>query len=567
MSDYYIVYNGIKLLGTLTKIHDLTPIRDDSDTDQLHSKFVVSSECVVNIAVLTAQVKMHGVTGGNAAGANAASVLKAVRHMLSEDRKPFQLVMDGTIYLESSERLDANNGPKVRELKIAQVSPGSIKILFTVEVCRIECGKSTGPVNNRWTVTDDINEQWQVTRHWRGKLRVANGVDNPQNYRHLCVPVLARGFRRARMNFTTEPDGLCLGWEVTDVQLMGDAPPSGALVLSGNHTESMDMAGAFSIGNISVRLDGPPNADKQELLAKCMQIINGKIQVEKFNFENAFIFRELVITDHLGTSTVEARATVQRALSAASSASGSPLKLGNVVLDTFGKPIEMPNYDRTRMAAPPLHCASIIGLFKSQLQSACGGSHAVPQISDVSRDDTSPGEDDSDTEVTETTDTVPFEINSPGYSSEHESAMYLFSKVEAIYEYDEGYIFTPYSEALPDTGNTIAAIKVAGRTCRRIINLSVERVGKEPDLWEPKTYKDSHGITHYLKTFRPNFRPPQMTGDGKQIFTVDCQYVFVLSRAPTVSEFRAPALPWDTLPAISIPPSSFISPEGEKGIA
>lgn len=557
--SFSLIYNGMQFLGIHTATFDQEPVRDDSNTDTWYDKFTISIDTVANISVFAAANKNLGIIGNRVQGASAAETCRNIQERL-EDRKSFQFIQDGTVMIESDTSKDANNGPRVLKKSIKPMGSGSMRVNVTFEVSRVVCTENPSPViGNRWQVVDEINEQWQTTRTWRGKLRVCNAVHNPHAFRHLVIPQLNDGFQRVRMHFTGELNALELGYEVVDRQLLGDAPPVPALNMLGTHTETLNRNGASSIGEVFVRLDGAPGTDKQVLIEQCMRIINSKVQGDKFRNSVNWQWLELIITDHFGPGVcaVDARARVMRAIDGDDGRSA--MRLGNMVLETLGRPMDLGgDYIRYRMFPPEAYPCTTAGLFAAHLQSPCVDNHGIPQIADrVDGGGNSPGAGEYEpTKVTYDPSGTPTEIDSPGYSLEQKEAMYTHCNVEWITNVNEGYVQLPYGDAMPGTDDTCAMIQLNQPTAKVVMKLAAERLGDWPRLPSRKKFTDPNGIKYTPLNFVQNSRPPEYQGDGRKLYVVDVNAEYAMSRVPKEGEVVVPSLPWDDLNASGIPSSA-----------
>lgn len=548
--SYELQYYGVRFLGIKTVQFEQANKRDDSDTDVIFSRFTVGISTVINTAVFAAANQRVGVIG-DIAGASAAAICKNLQAKF-EDRQEFKLIQDGVIVLESDWRKDANNGPKVQKADFKPMGSNSIVVNVVIEVAINPCVRyPSAVINNRWQVVDDIDENWRTTRTWRGKLRVSNAVHNPQAFRGLVIPQLSDGFQRLKMHFTGELNALELGYEIVDRQLLGDAPPGIALNMNGTHTETLSRDGASSVGEVYVRLDGQPGTDKQVLIEQCMRIINAKVQADKFAVNsNKWIWQELIITDYFGPSVcaVDARARVQRSV-APNDTSSPSLKLGNMLLETLGRPLDLGgNYSRFKMLPPEAYPCTTIGLFACHLQTPCNDDHAMPQAAAQIDSESSVGEAVTEqTSVTYDPEGTPIEINSPGYSQDHATAMYMHCNVEWIVDVDEGTIQLPLGDLQPADDATSAVVRLSAPTAKLLMNVAAERIGVWPKVPDRRRFTDAAGIRYIPLRYKPILRPIEYQGDGSKLHTIDIAAEFAMSRAPGPNEFVVPSLPWDDL--------------------
>lgn len=543
--------NGVRFIGIQTAQFEQSPRRDDSGTDVWFDDFTIGVSSIANVAVFTAANQRLGIIGNRVQGGSAAQICKNLQSRM-EDRKSFKLIQDGVVMVESDATTDADNGPRFLNASFVPMGANSFRVNILIKASRVSCSDTPSAVlGNRWQVIDDIDEQWRTTRTWRGKLRVCNAIHNPQAFRHLVIPQLSDGFRRVKMHFTGELNGLELGYEVTDRQLLGDAPPGIAISMNGTHTETLNRNGASSIGEVYVRLDGRPGTDKQVMIEQCMRIINSKVQADKFAVQaENWVWQELIITDFFGPEVcaVDARARVMRSIN--KDFDNASLRLGNMLLETLGRPLDLGgNYNRFKMIPPDAYPCTTIGLFACHLQSPCVDDHGMPQVSaQIDADGGSPGESSEEQSYpTYDPDGTPLEIQSPGYSDDHTTAMYTHCNVEWIVDIDEGTIQLPLGDLQPASDATSAVVRLHAPTAKLLMKVAAERIGDWPKVPDRKNFTDAAGIRYIPLKYKPNFRPPEYQGDGRKLHVIDIAAEFAMSRAPGPNEFVVPSLPWDDL--------------------
>lgn len=348
--------------------------------------------------------------------------------------------------------------------------------------------------------------------------------------------------------------------------MLGDAPPPFVCRMSGSHTEGVDMSGMTGKGMVSVRLDGPPYCDKKYLLQKAAQIIYLKAGIADTHEGH---FTDFTFTDHFGegVNSVEARATFKKHADTAEA-------FGALVTKTIGKPmatLNLPDYKPGEAYTDgPYSTATLTGLFICQLQSPCEDNHAMPQVADQQPEgyQVSYGTDQAETPVSVSEGSISDGFFPVVTSADHQAAIYTHAKVESHYDIDDGRVFLPVASAESDLAtDSLAAVRIHKRTATRTVKVELERIGEQPQLWKLTDFEDANGIKHYLKRFRPNFRPPEQGGDGRAVHVADAEYVFALSRAPKDAEkYSAGTLPWTTP---SVGDNKYLlgsEPAGESGL-
>ncbi len=579
-----VTYNGVTLENCLTLEFDQQPQRDDSHTDKWFDRFLITVKSCMSLSMLNE--RLHGVHG-RIGGADIATLVASAQSRLSEDRKPFSYTMDGEVLVSSGTGLndeDQDNGPKVRSIKIVHHSQSTITITFSVEIARNTCTQNPSPViGNRWSCIDDVDENWRVTRHWRGKLRLCgkqNPVQNPHDFRAFVIPPLQGGFKRQRMHFVAEPNMLELAYEVTDIQMLGDAAPAPAIKMAATHTESFAANGMKSIGEFNIRLDGERGADKGKMIERAMQIAVGKLAFA--GSRNEVIVKSLILVDHIGedVNAIEVRAVLERAISdkALLGANNNiATALGTLALTQLGKPmknLKIPNYDPNRARVPGEYgTATIVGLFACHLQSPCVDDHQMPQdkAADPKGDQNLYGPGADSAESTYSIGKVSDGFSTPGLNLDHAKSMWTFAQVSSRYMWDTHRIALP--KGLPNTNNrasTAAVVRLAPPTCRRQVVVKVERVGEWPTAFRLEDFDDHNGIRHWLVDWTPDFAAPQFAADGRVIYSADFVYMYALSRCPDDYDSLAVGfLPWDNRDgrANDYPGTSLIPPDGSRGLS
>lgn len=562
MSSFEIQYNGVRLLGITTLTCNQAPAMDESNTDPMYSKVEIAGKTVINAAVLIAQNQHLGVIGNGVTGATAQEVCKALQPILGANRGAFKYIQNGVVQYEADGKTDCNNGPRVR-FELKPMGRSAIAITFHIEIAVADCSNGLPVVlNNRWQVSDDVDDQSRTTRIWRGKLRLSNVAHNVHAFRHLLVPRLSDGFRRMYMKFHGELNGLEISYEISDRQLLGDAAPYPAVRMSGTHTESLSQDGATSIGQIHVRLDGTPGTDKLDLLQRAMQIVSSKVQADRFRTMTGWRWLELVITDHLGEDVcaVEIIAKVQRAIET-KDGTGASLKLGNMILDTLGRPLDLGgDYVRYRTVPPDLYPCTTVGLFICHLQTPCNDNHGMPQGAlAVDSEGDKPGQEEAETtQVTYDPSGPQLDIEPPGLSQDHVAAMYTHARANWGYDIDEGIVPMAYGDKLPgESKDSMAFIRLHQPVASVTVVVAVERIGEFPKVPKKKRFTDKNGITYVPLKYRLTTQPIEYQGDGRKLHIADLTMVLGMSRAPEEGEYIIPTLPWDDQEESTVPTVAF----------
>lgn len=557
-----VFYNGVWLYNCLTLEFDQRPEYDPSHTDVVHHKFNVVVQAILNAEVLASSSPVLGAAPpGGSSSDRVAYLMTLIHRLLSQNRGQFIYTLDGNVLLQVdpcgsvSPIADANNGPRVTLIRIAHVTPVTLRIIFGVECALQVCTQQPGhPVlSNRWSSTDDYDEDYRTVRTWRGVLRVKQAVSNPHSFRGMVVPSLPKGWKRERMHFVGEANGLELGYEITDKQMVGCAPPAPATRMQCTHTEVMrGDAGMWSEADLNVRLDGPRGADKKELLQRCMQI--AEVKLELATSDNGYV-TELTCTDFIGPdeNAVEVRARYRRSKLLEENDTGV------LALKTFGKPLELPSvaslaYDKDIAVLQGAYGNSTLaGVFACYLQQPCNSQHNMPQNQpQVPKQEGDGKQEEPDTAqpvMTYTQGPPSQKFKRTVHNQDHRNAIYTFFRMESHFIRNENRVQLPIAATNSSSGDTSAVIRLAKATAKRTIKLAAERIGKWPSLWEPKDFEVA-GFKHKLLNFHPNHRPPEATGDGKVLYAIDATYEYAITKAPgTTDPLPVGAVFWDSFAA------------------
>lgn len=585
-----IYYGPVTLRNVLTRHFEQTPINDESGTDKLFDKFLISIECVANYDLLGNASATLGIDGASGGGSTAAAIEVIARKVLGEHRHPFRMEMNSTIVLQATPatangpNIDANNGPKVIECSITNVSPKTLRIRWTVEVCIVDCVSQPSPVlNNRWSVVDDVQEDFHTVRYWQGVLRVSSFAFNPHMFRGLVFPVLYPGWKRKAMHFHVDREGLNLGYRIVDEEMVGPAPPFPATKMRATHSETLTDNGAKNVGTVAVRLDAPNGVDKRYLLQLAVSLIVAKLQLTTFT-QGKGIYRELTLVDHIGddVNAVEARAIVERLPD--TTGSQGQISMGAAAMQTIGRPLDGSTFafgptispydpDFATLAGPWGTTNSFLGLFLAALQSPCTGGIAMPQIAPEQPESGNDGQYGSGglPEPVVTEGPINNFIPPNQLSTDQQNFMYLFCTISNEFFFDENSIAMPVAKAKDDEDrDDLAVVRLAGTTAKRVIRYAAERIGDWPTLWKRINFTDAAGIKNKILGFMPTTHPPELLGDGQVLYKVEAVYTYAMLRTPLPEDqfLSAGSLPWDTSNATQnlYPNDHFVDPEGDKGL-
>lgn len=463
-----VLYNGVKLHNVVTREWDQEAVYDPSGTDLIANHYKLRFEGVLHaqeqirngapVGVRESPAWM-GVQAG-AIGNTAIEVYKTIRRLLEQPRGTLEVMMDGEsiLFCRSATARpfgassDVDNGPKPRNVSITHVAGASVfRVSFSIECSKVECWEGAispgNPaqmvINNRWSVSEEMDETFYTTRIIRGKLRIADSATNIMVYKYLTVPRLEHGFRRERMEFAVSEDGLTADYSVTDRQVHTAAPWPGVKIEC-THTEST-MTGVHFFSECNVRLEGSPEVSKQRLMTRGVQILDNRLKVLTNEYGEDFLIEQAAIVDHIGErNAIEVIMRVRYF----PDEKGIVEYLTKVRCERLGKPLEVPDmagapapYDPKISRTPAgfgyvphggTRSVAAACLFKCYLQQPCVDDHNVNKgIYDLPD---SPGDEpeDIDTEIVETPPPYNPDTSKPE-GNYHSSArkMYTIARMES----------------------------------------------------------------------------------------------------------------------------------------
>lgn len=561
-----VSYNGVTLTQCLTRRFEQEAVYDESQSDLQFFKFTVR---VVGY--------VHGVTSAtsvnatpNPGGSDAAAHHKAIRYLLGQPRGAFVMrvgadssnyTTGGTVLLQANgltesavpsslTNRDVNNGPKPRVIDITEIAGNTLmRVEFEIEVNKIECDangacpNSSGVLNNRWMVTDDVDQNFYTTRTFTGRLRVASSAVNANSFRSFVVPPLQPGMRRDSMQFTVTTDGLNLEYTVVDREV-AFSPPAPATTWSFRHSERVEREGQLGFySTVQITLGGDRNCDKKKLIAIAASIAEAKL-LQKAN-RNASILHSIEVTDEYSdnSSLIHLSGTARRV-------SDNAGALFGLATGRLGKPIDaqdlaevVAGYDRnfSRGARTGENIEvqgpiSLVGAFAAYLQTPCNNTHAMYQ---------SQGSETSSNPPASTTSSVSaYESESLGddgslsyLNEDSKSAAYTFFQMESNFVTDQLNAQCPIAKysggSTPDTN---VVVRLSGAVPKRIVTIQAERNGERPVIPYAVAQFSLGGITYRLLNDAVSPGVPEYTALGSLVYRVRAEYVYAMSRPIAVGD-------------------------------
>lgn len=593
MGQTSIKYNGVQIHHCLTKRFEQRDVYEDSGTDYLYTKFNVS---VIGYIHANLTNSISGNTGPrvdvvpsagydsmtknvapNFYSGGAANNFNVVRARLAEPRKLFEMRLNsaedgtgGTLLLsvdkvptkgKDSSRVDANNGPKPQLLSITHVVADNVlRIEWEIEIARVECTddgfalspNKTGVLSNRWSMTDEIDNNAYTTRTIQGRLRVLSAEVNPHSFRDLVVPGLNKYFRRDRMMFVATADGLNLDYTIVDKEIAFAAP----FPATSWHFEivSSMTQGSKQTTTISIRLSCPRVATKTSLIMIAAQIIDARgFRDAQHRTQAGLIVREVTFTDTYGDN--ENMITARAVMEHVGGVAGGPNPAAQMFLTAgrrLGHPLtkedfapaqieytfdesKAPNWwnDKGEQAGP----TGIAGAFSAFLQNSCDATDR--SLSDLSLDPQTVRAKYKLTYTMQAT-ILPTGTDLPQnkYSTFHiGDHPYTHYKIENRYKTNSLSVQMPIADFSGSSGApTATVVHLSKPTAKRVVRVSAERVNAEPQVPNINDVTSGSGIKSVALdlTILPMTR--QMTVDGKYLYRTEFELEYAQDRPYDLSK-------------------------------
>lgn len=441
---------------------------------------------------------------------------------------------------------DVANGPRCVDFVVSHITGNELfHVDATFELCKVECTpdgsvpyNSYGVLSNRWSVSDSLDVNMRTTRTYTGTMVLASAKINAHQLRWLVAPPLEPLFRRERMEFVWEADGLKLHWVVTDQEIAASAPfPARRWNVQHTIRTHRAMMGAASI---QIQVEGDSDVNKADLIEICHWVIAAKMfrrtppqvaadPAEVFVVADgngnlvrkpiSYIVDRVEFTDHIGDTNVISAAAEVRTLMTAKD--GMALAFQN-----FGQPIVAANlpapldgtkqgvgdnfpynagtnqkYSRARSwggyagQTPDVEGpAGIVGIVACYFQTPCNDQH-FPQygieVLQKNEDKQAPVDQIPYTATEMSSLQLSLETNATPYSENHMTYPYTFWQVDNLYKTNAMRTQMPIAKTPTGTtakfAATSAVVRIAGGQTRRVIRISAERAGDWPEFPDPET--------------------------------------------------------------------------------
>lgn len=563
-----VEYNDVQIRQCLTTHFEQVEERDPSGTDTIFHRFSIT--VVGYIHGKDTPEASVGFTPRSTDG-NASDNLKEIRKLLSTARKPFKMTMGaasgsaGDTVLEAvpaedsqgrlTSKCDVSNGPRCTRINVTQVVGNEIfRAEVSFEICLAICdpyfGQSENRVlSNRWTVSDSINKDKYTTRTFSGQLRTTGGHFNPNSFRPLVVPSVMPGMRVTAMNFTVSEDGLWLKYEIIHGEVAYSAPAP-ATSWDVVHTERTSLYDPIGVGDIVVSLTGDRNVDRRELIALGLRVMNDRLRDGASLRVNNHYLQNLSISDYFGSEgplRVTVSATVRHVVLKPPNPGDDPVEEHTVFSTAkIGTPIDEAireinsEYDSNVTVKPGAvleHSGPVdlAGAFVSYLQRPCGQNHQSQCNTEILTE-IQPTRNNCNLSLTVVD--REFEEGEEEYSHDvsdaHAEAIYESYEMESTYDTPANRAAMPIAKDYYSAGHSLAVISLAPPTTVRKMRMRAVRIGAAPRFPQPvTTYSEEDGTVATLLDTIVMPATSEKTPDGHDVFTVDAEYVYALSKPLT----------------------------------
>lgn len=470
------------------------------------------------------------------------------------------VISSGESNQQSWRMRDLNSGPKVKVLSVPMVVSNNLfRGEFEFEVCALPCNEiqadgiqslnGVAVLSNRWSVVDEIDQNFFTTRTYTGRLRMATPVVSPHSFRGSVVPPLQQGLKRQSMRFVASDDGLNLLYEVVDREIAFSAPEPAT---SWEFEQTERVQRADQLGNyvdLRISLAGDRNVDRRKLIQIAFSIIDFKI-FRFNNLQNNAYVESIAIRDLYGEGaggiTVEATA---RRVGRPGGGLGAIFQLQ---LEGLGEPITQQmmgnavnQYDsrksRGSRDGESLEVegpVSMVGAFSVYLQSPCNSDGHKISYGELPAEQSPPDQ----TDVASVEAYVVGELVDDGsldsYSVEQNDAGYITYQYESTYSTNSLRAACPIalgsnSQSSASQDTTSVVVLGQGQTKRKV-HVLAERVGEPPDMLNPPSqFQDENGITHTLLDSHFMISTGEPTPDGNRTHRAHYEIEFAMSRAIT----------------------------------
>jgi hypothetical protein len=340
-------YNGIRIHNVQVESVQQNVEYDATGTDQLFVRTRLTLRGVVFHGQMRDPTRPHIETADLPVPLGEHSP-REIAAYLSQPRKTFRLYIkddkgERTLFMvdpateqpqQHTTRTDVDRGPRPLAVNVVHVAKWGYELVFEIEFAlqhRMnpseiyqQNGRADWALNNRWSVSEALDENFFMTRTYQGTIRLSQAVPDYQfAARWLAFPQLEPGFKRESCDYTVTGDGLTVQYRIVDKQ-QAHAPPWPCTRMEVTHSETLTKYGYYVQSACHVRLWGPPGVPKSMLLARLAQILRARLLWDGAFGKSAFL-ESLRIVDEIGPDNlVHGEMVINRFPSAAEADKNDP---------------------------------------------------------------------------------------------------------------------------------------------------------------------------------------------------------------------------------------------------
>lgn len=537
-------YNGyfLKLLRTLE--FGVEPERDPSGTDMMWNKYTLRVRGILDTSP------------GDGIPINGPAKLEELKHKLMIPRRNISYQVGNTILLYTN-GIDACLGPEPLYCRIREITAGVFFVEWACIVRLADCGNNPSAsevVSLRWSQTEEYDENWFTTITTNATIITRTDMRglSADSFRELAVPpVPGQNFRRQVQRCTLDETGTKLRVEVRD-QEQERLPPSLATRANGRFTVVSNKMGAMRVGQVDLRLEGPPGVGRHLLIQQATAIALSKLLAAGPAGQNLGIPPpiDFVIMEELYSNVVEVRL---KCLLSAQKAPMVTTANKNMFGDTPGSPPVQPSI------TPPQRLA-IAGLVVAAFRDPCSNQGSQVKTIDLRG---GPGANDptqwSGMTPSGVAPTVDMRTSGPDGAAPDEPLLrtgtegedpgdYDHLEVTSEYRWNEGKAQLP--AAVP--GGKSKVVQVHGGGMVLLVDWSAKRRGTAPVLPSYHSPLDNFVpmggfiIPEKLEYLGDNATPVHTVSGHYEYAVIDPSEVSIVAPVPPFLSERAAAAAKDT---------------------
>jgi hypothetical protein len=597
-----VTYNQITIKNALTRAFRQELVYDPSQTDPWYSRFTMTFEGLVTDLASYSDVhtrKMQVYCTSNVA-LTRREIWLDIRQALMDPRHPLrveQLIFGPNGEVEPQVMFqcfpaqtapddpdrDVAHGPQPLNLEIlGPIGTRALKISWQVQCQKLELpatperryhleqglGQLGVVLDNRWSVEEELDQDFYLTRTIHGSLRLSKPVSQlGLDYRWIVVPALEAGFKRQRLRYAVKEDGLSADYEVVDRQVH-TAAPWPATRMEVRNTKRTQQGTKFG-GQCLIRLLGPPHVSRRALIVRAVQILDAltgflrkKQELQTFNWLPV----NCEITENIGDV-----AEVQIILEYQYTPPTDQVQAQNFYDEVFNIGFDLKGLEPWPIPAagpPPLdhydpnlswlpapygyntwggeRDPAAVALFQCYLQRPYHPWHATgwwPAPAGAPEEVTRPEEPET---LVQRVEDVPQPVTEgeSKWSEDHRQAHYTYARMKSTYRIRKGR--AQFLRLLDPTGvsqdqATAVVIQLGLGSAQRLIVVDAERYGVVPKIPAPVDYEDANRVKGFLVDWKVEILPPVTSPMGDElIYRVRARYLYALDRIPPLTQEAAP---------------------------